>query len=112
MTSLESLIGNYIEIVFQPNSLSLIYYDAFVESSNTDSNVLSYGDELVHAKSETVDKAYLESLENYIGAEIVLGSKYAIPVLAKSKKQKRDANNRPIGDSNSDPILDTNIYEL
>ena len=64
------------------------------------------------AKSETVDEAYLESLENYIGAEILLSGKNAIPVLAKVRKQKCDATNLTIGDSNLNYILDTCIYEL
>ena len=50
MTSLESLIGNYREGVFQITSPSLIYYDAFGESSNTYETVIPYGDELVDAK--------------------------------------------------------------
>ena len=43
---------------------------------------------MVHAKSETVDIAYLETLDNYIGAEIALAVKYAIPVLDKVKNEK------------------------
>ena len=59
MTSLESLIGIYREGVFQPTPPSLIYYDAFGESFNTDENVLPYGYEFVDDKSETVNKYYL-----------------------------------------------------
>ena len=112
MTSLGSLIGNYREGIFQPTSLSLIYNDSFGESSDTDDNALTYSDKLVNAKSETVDKASLEVLDNYIGTEIVLAGKDAIPILDKVNKQKRDANNLPIGDANSNSILDTCIYEL
>ena len=68
MTLLESVIGNYREGIFQPTSPSLIYYDAFGGSSDTDENVISYGEELVDAKSESVDEAYLEALDNYIGS--------------------------------------------
>ena len=68
MTSLESLIGNCIEVVFHPTSPSLIYYDAFGESSDTDDNFLPYGDELFDVISETVDKDYLEALNHYIRA--------------------------------------------
>ena len=67
---------------------------------------------MVNYKYETVDKAYLEALNNYIGAEIVLAGNYAILVLAKIKKRKHDANNLSIGDANSNTILDTRIYEL
>ena len=82
MTSLEALVGNYREGVFQPTSPSLIYYDDFGDRSDTDENVLPYGDKLVDAKSETAEEAYLEALNKYIGAEIVLAGKDAIPILA------------------------------
>ena len=67
---------------------------------------------MVNAKSKTVDKAYLEAINNYIGAEIVLAGKYAIHVLDKVKKPKYDANNLTIVDANSNPVLVTLIYEL
>ena len=57
MTSLESLIGNDIEGVFQTTSPSLMYYYFFGEVSNTDKNVLPYGDYLVDAKFETHDES-------------------------------------------------------
>ena len=44
MTSLESLIGNDSKGIFQKASPSLIYYDALGGSSDTDENVLPYGD--------------------------------------------------------------------
>ena len=112
MTSLESLIENNIKGIFHPTSPSLIYYDALVESSNNDKNVIPYGDELVDSRPKIVDKAYPEALDNYIGAEIVLAGKDAIPVLAKFNKRIRDANNFPIGDDNSNATLDTLMYEL
>ena len=79
-TSLESSIGNDIEGVFEPTSPSIIYYEASGEGYDTDENVLHYGDKFVHAKPESFDKAYLEAFNNYIGSEIALDSKYAIPV--------------------------------
>ena len=53
---------------------------------------------------------YLEALDNYIGVEIVLAGKDAIPVLNKFKKLKCDANNLLIGDANSNPVSETRIY--
>ena len=77
------IIGNYREGLFHPTSPYPIYYHGFGESSDTDKNVLTYDDELVDTKSETVDKAYIEALGNYIGAEILLSIKDAITVLSK-----------------------------
>ena len=93
---MESLIGNYREGVFQPTFPSLIYYYSLGKISNTDENVLPYCDGLVDAKYKTFDKSYLEDLNNYIVAEILLSGEDAIPVLAKVKKRKCDANNLPV----------------
>ena len=62
--------------------------------------ILPYGDELIYYKSETVDEAYLEALDNYIVAEIILAVKYAIPFWIKSRTKKLDSINLPIGDAN------------
>ena len=112
MTSMESIIGNHGEGVFKDASPTAIYYDAFGEDTGADDNVLPYGDELIDAKTETIDEAYLEALDTYIGAEIVIPDRDAVPVLAKVKKRKRDAADQPIGEANSNPILDTRVYEL
>ena len=111
-TSLESNIGNHKQGIFKPAAPMDIYCDAFGDDNDIDENVLPYGDELIDAKTETVDEAYLESLDAYLGAEILLPNKDAIPVLAKVKKRKRDAANLPIGEANSNPILDSRVYEL
>ena len=112
MTSLESLIRNYREGIFQPTSPSLMYYDAFGDISDTSYKVLPYGDELVDAKAKAVYKSYIEFLYNYIQLYIVLVVKDAIPVLDKFKKRNSDTKNLPIGDANSKPILETRIYEI
>ena len=67
MTSFKSLIVNYREGIFQPTSLSLLYYDYSGVIFDTVEIFLPYGDELLYAKSETVDKTYLEALDSYIG---------------------------------------------
>ena len=58
MNSLESIVRNYREGVFQTTSPYIIYYDYFGEILNTDENGLPYGYKLVDAKSESVDEAY------------------------------------------------------
>ena len=88
MTSMESIIGNNREGVFKDTAPSAIYYDAFGEDTDADDNVLPYGNELIGAKTETIAEAYLEALDTYIGAEIVIPDCEAVPVLTKVKKQK------------------------
>ena len=67
---------------------------------------------LIDMKTEEVDDAYLDALDEYIGAEIVVPGKDALPVLGKVKKRKRDFQGNPIGEYNPNPILDSRIYEL
>ena len=64
------------------------------------------------AKTETVDEACIEALDEYIGSQIVIPNKEAVPVLAVVKKRKRDALGQPIGTKNENLILDSRIYEL
>jgi hypothetical protein len=112
MSSVEEAIGNHRQPIFDNTSPSHIYFDAFYEDHDADDNALPYGDELVDAKTETIDDAYIESLDEYIGSQIVIPNKEAVPVLAIVKKRKRDALNQPIGTKNDNPILDSRIYEL
>ena len=112
MVSVESVIGNHRVPIFNHVQPNAIYFDAFSDDHDSDANVLPYGDELIDVKTETVDEAYLESLDEYIGSQIVIPNKEAIPVLATVKKRKRDALGKPIGTSNENPILDSRIYEL
>ena len=82
----------------------------FRDDHNVDDNVLPYGDELINAKTDTVDEPYLEALYEYIGAQIVIPNKEAVPVLATVKKHKRDSSNIPNGTANDNPILDSCVY--
>ena len=112
MTSVENTIDNHHQPIFDNTSPSSIYFDAFNEDRDADENIMPYGDELVDVKTETVNEAYIESLDEYIGSQIVIPNKEAVPVLAIVKKRKRDALGQPIGTKNDNPILDSRIYEL
>lgn len=112
MKSVEEKIGNYKQAVFDEENPNYIYFDAFGDDRDADAPVLPYGDEIVDAKTEEIDSAYLESLDEYIGAEVVIPGKDGVPVLTKVKSRKRDSNGNPVGISNPNPILDSRIYEL
>ena len=112
MRSVEARIGNAKQPLFNLADPEHIYYDAFDDDVNGDDIYLPYGDELQEMKTEEVNDAYLETLDEYIGAEIVIPGRDGLPVLTKVKKRKRDASGVPIGESNPNPILDTRIYEV
>ena len=73
---------------------------------------LPYGDELIDVKVEQISDAYLKSLDEYTGDDIVISGIDVLPLLVKVKKRKQDASGNPIGENNSNPILDTRIYML
>ena len=112
MQSIEERIGNHRQPIYKAMQPDSIYFDTFDDDLDSDLNVLPYGDELVDAKTDEVNDAYLEALDNYIGAEVVIPGKDSLPVLAKVKKRKRDPAGNPIGEENPNPILDSRIYEL
>ena len=112
MSNLESKIGNHRIPEFDPNVPSSIYYDAFGDKFDDDAVDLPYGEEILDMKTTEIDESYLDSLDEYIGANVVIPGRDALPVLAKVKKRKRDADGIPIGQSNPNPILDSRVYEL
>lgn len=59
-----------------------------------------------------INKPYLEALDNYLEAKVVLPGKDSLAVLATIKNRKGDAQGNLIGEENNNPILDTRIYEL
>lgn len=103
MRSVESRIGNAKQPLFNLADPDHIYYDVFDDDVNGDDIYLPYGDELQEMKTEDITGAYLETLDEYIGAEIVIPGQDGLPVLTKVKKRKRDANDVPIGESNPNP---------
>ena len=109
---LESQIGNARLPLFDPTKPTSIYFSSFDDDTEDDQYDLPYGDELIDMKESEVNDAYLDSLDEYIGAEVVIPGRDAHPVLAKVKKRKRDAHGNPIGESNNNPILDSRVYEL
>ena len=112
MKSVEDRIGNHKTGIFDPQAPIQVYYDNFGDDRSEDDLVLPYGDEIIDAKDHEIDEAYLDSLDTYIGAKVVVPGRDAIPVLATVRGRKRDALGNPIGTSNPNPILDSRIYEL
>ncbi|GFH50714.1 hypothetical protein CTEN210_07190 [Chaetoceros tenuissimus] len=87
-------------------------HDAFDDPIEDDEPQLPYGEEVHKAELENVDDRYLEALDNYINAEVILPEKDGTAVLTKVKGRKRDAEGNPVGKANENPILDTRVYQL
>ena len=112
MTSVETKIGNSKQAVYDDSQPNKIYYDLFMDGYEDDDVVLPYGDELIDTIPTDINEPYLASLDNYLGAKVVLPGKDSFPVLATIKNRKRDAQGNLIGEQHSNPTLDTRVYEL
>ena len=73
---------------------------------------LTYDDELIDVKVKKISDPYLDALDEYIRARILIKIIYALPGLGKFNKRNQDASGNPIGKLDSNPIFDTSIYEL
>ena len=114
MKSVEEKIGNHKDPLFQHDNPDGIYFIPFQDEQVYDETITPYGDKITEAITTEIDEPYLESLDQYIGANVVIPgtTKGVEPVLAVIKGRKRDHNGNPIGNSNPNPILDSRVYEL
>ena len=112
--NLHSAIGDHYKAVVKGETLSQdnIYFDAFYDTPNEDDITWPWEKELEDLPLHEESTESLEELDQYIGVQIVLPSKEGVPVLSKVIGRKRDYNDRPIGKSNDNPILDTRVYEV
>ena len=65
-----------------------------------DDNIIPYGDEIIDLKEKEINEAYLDTLDNYIGAKVVVPGQDSVPVLATIKNKKRDQAGNVIGNAN------------
>ena len=112
MLSVKERIGNHKMPEFVPTVPNSLYYTAFGDDFQDDDLVLPYGNEIINAKTHEVNDAYMEALDSYIGAKIVVPGRNAEQVLAKVKRRKRDSAGNLIRQENENPILDSRVYEL
>ena len=59
-----------------------------------------------------IDDSYLRQLDAYIGAKVVVPGQDSVPVLDTIFKINRDSQGLPVGEANTNPILDSRIYSL
>ena len=106
--TLETKIGNHKEPIFNLQQPNNIYANSFDQPLDTYDD----GDEIIDAKTVEIDSTYLDYLDQYINAKVVIPGRDGIPVLAQVKRRKRDADGNPVGSPHSNPIFDSRVYEL
>ena len=109
---LESKIGNNLIPTFEVAYPENIYYTPFGTTVKDDWQELPYGDDFTTLKMGNDDDGYLESLDDLIGTQVTLPGKDGTPLLATVKRRKLDHKGQPIGYPNTNPIIDSRIYEL
>ena len=81
--------------------------------SHLEDTTLPCSDEIVDAKVEEIGQAFLDSLDEYIGAQVVVLGRNAEPVLARVKNRKYNSSGNPVGNINFNQVLDLiRVYKL
>ena len=112
MDCVQERIGNTREPIYNNIYPQQIYYNAFNDPVEDNASELPYGEETHEAKLEDVNDRYMEALDGYINAEVIMPDKNGFPVLTKVKNRKRDLAGNPVGEHDDNPILDTQVCEL
>ena len=96
MERVEAKIGNAKQPLFDGTDSDRVYYSDFRCTYDADDRILIYGEEIQDQKEVKVNKAYIEAIDNYIGAKIVVPGKYYIPILAGAKHRKGMPQETPL----------------
>ena len=110
--SLESRIGNHRKPLYDTNNPKWFYYISFDGDIKDDNVDLTYGYELIDVKVEEIYDAYIDALDDYIGAKVFIPGIYTLLVLRKVRNHKWGSYGNTIGEKNSNPILYHRIYDL
>ena len=89
-----------------------IYCSVCGDDDDVDNPPLPYGDEIIDAKIDEINKAFIDALNNYIDIEVVLPVKYYILILENIIKCTRDNKGNRISIEDENPILYSQVYEL
>ena len=104
MKRVQDTIGNSKQPLFYCTNSNRVYYSDLGATNNSDKNLLLYGEYIQYHKEVEFNKAYIEVLDNYIGAKVVVPGKYSITVLTQVKLA--------IGKEYRNSILNTRVYVL
>ena len=103
MDCVQERIGNTRELIYNNIYPQQIYYDSFNDPVEDDKSQLPYGEEIHEAKLEEVNDRYMEALDRYINAKVIMPNKNGIPVLTKVK------GCNSVVEHDDNPILDTRV---
>jgi hypothetical protein len=112
--SVHDTIGDHNKAIVRGETINedKVYYDAFFDTEKDDEVTWPWEKELEELPLADQDATAMDDLDNYIGSNIVLPGKDGEPVLTVVKGRKRGINGELIGESNSNPILDTRIFHV
>ena len=121
-STLENNIGNFRNAIVNKDDQDIIldsdfaWYKFCLDDNSDDSGVQEPADSednMVSPDKVIDDFPDREELDNYIGAQVVLPSKDGESlVLTRVTNRKRDSDDRVLGRSHDNPILDTRVYQV
>ena len=79
--SVEGRIGNHHQPIYDIFDPDRIYFSAFGDQPDEDDRLLSYGEEIMDQKTMDIDDSYLEQLDAYICAKVVVTVQDSVSVL-------------------------------
>jgi hypothetical protein len=112
--SVTDKIGDHNKAVVRGETVNddIMYYDAFFDNTTEDDTTWPWETEFDELPLADQDATALDDLDKYIGANIILPGRDGQEVLAVVKGRKRDANGVLLGHGNTNPILDTRIFQV
>ena len=110
---LEGRIGNHDKHIVKDEKLQNdenLYDDVFHSDANDEKITYPWDSDLKDLPLYEENESTMKDLDEYIGTQITLMNEEGVPILAKVKNRKRDANGNLIGQRNDNPILDSRIF--
>ncbi len=89
-----------------------VYRDALYYDAMEDEITYPWDEELQDLPLHEDNDDALRDLDKYIGAQVLLPGPDGVEILCKVKSRKRDAQGVPVGQSHSNPILDSRIFNV
>ena len=97
MEGIKSKIGNAPQPIYDNIAPENIYFLDFGDYDDMDDPPLPYMYEIINAKTDEINKAWIGVVDHYICTEVVVPKKESTLVLENIIKRKCDNQGNPIG---------------
>ena len=112
---LHAAIGDHSKAIIDDtitHDKTKIYEDCLYIDQGEDDIVYPWDEEWQDVPLYDETEATQKDLDEYIGTQVSLPDSNGVEVLCRVKGRKRDSNGTPIGSYNSNPILDSRVFDV